>query len=95
MNLLELIEATEKAVQTKNLLRDKGAVTLLQIKKGGALREHESMTNALLVLLSGRAVYEEGDRREILTTCLDFVRIPAKITHKVIAMEDAVLMLIQ
>jgi quercetin dioxygenase-like cupin family protein len=95
MNLIELAEATEKAVQTKNLLRDKGVATLLQIKKGEALREHESMTNALLVLLSGEAVYEEADRREVLARSLDFVRIPAKTTHKVMGVEDAVLMLIQ
>ena len=95
MNLLELTEATEKAVQTKNLLRDKGVATLLQIKKDEALREHESMTNALLVLLLGKAVYEEKDRREVLSQSLDFVRIPAKTTHKVTGAEDAVLMLIQ
>lgn len=53
------------------------------------------MTNALLVLLSGEAVYEEADRRELLSKSLDFVRIPAKTTHRVTGTEDAVLILVQ
>lgn len=95
MNLLEIMSATEKGVATQNILKDKASVTLMQLKKDAVLREHQSMTNAMLVLLSGKAVYEEKDRREALEKVMDFVRIPEHVTHKVTALEDAKLMLIQ
>lgn len=95
MNLIDLIKDTEKAVSAQNVFSEKGSATLLRIKKEGILREHQSAVHALLVLLEGKAVYEEDDRREVLDNKLDFVRIPANVTHKVTAEEDALLMLIQ
>lgn len=95
MNLQDLIATTEKDVSTQNVLKDKASATLLSIKKGAVLKEHQSMTNALLVLLSGKAVYEEKDRTEHLSTASDFVRIPAHVTHKLTGLEDARLLLIQ
>lgn len=95
MNLLEIMNATEKGVSTQNILKDKASATLLQIKKDAVLREHQSTTNAMLVLLSGRAVYEEKDRTEALDKAMDFVRIPEHVTHKVTALEDTKLLLIQ
>ena len=95
MNLNNILANAEKTVAAKNVLKDKGAATLLQIKKGAELKEHQSMTNALLVLLSGKAVYEEKDRKVELSERLDFVRIPAKVSHKVSGVEDALLLLVQ
>lgn len=95
MNLLEAMNATEKGVATQNILKDKASITLMQIKKDAMLKEHQSMTNAMLVLLSGKAVYEEKDRTEKLDKAMDFVQIPEHVTHKVTALEDAKLMLIQ
>ena len=69
--------------------------TLIQIKKEAVLREHQSMTDALLVLVSGKVVYEEKERKEFLLETLDIVHIPAKVTHKVIGEENSVLLLIQ
>ncbi|MBK9017727.1 MAG: hypothetical protein IPM82_28825 [Saprospiraceae bacterium] len=95
MNLLELLNTAEKAVATQNVLKDKASATLISIKKDAVLKEHQSMTNAMLVLLSGKAVYEEKDRMESLSTAMDFVRIPAQVTHKLTGVEDAQLLLIQ
>lgn len=95
MNLLDLLKAREKEVATKNILKDKASATLLQIKKGAALKEHQSMTKALLILLSGKVIYEEKDRQENLALVNDFVRIPAHVTHKVTGVEDSVLLLVQ
>ncbi|MCF8246937.1 MAG: hypothetical protein K9J37_18475 [Saprospiraceae bacterium] len=95
MNLLELQTATEKGVSTQNVLKEKASATLISIKKDAVLKEHQSMTNAMLVLLSGKAVYEEKDRTENLSAALDFVRIPAHATHKLTGIEDAKLLLIQ
>jgi len=94
MNLNDLAKATDKTVSAQNIHSEKGGATLLQIKKDGVLREHQSATNAMLILLSGKALYEEGDRREVLGEKLDFVRIPAKVTHKITGTEDSVLLLI-
>ena len=95
MNLLELQTATEKGVSTQNVLKDKATATLISIKKDAVLKEHQSMTNAMLVLLSGKAVFEDKDRTEPLSAAMDFVKIPAHVTHKVTGIEDAVLILIQ
>lgn len=95
MNLIDLAKNTDKAVLAQHIHAGKGTGTLIQLKKEGVLREHQSATEALLVLLSGKAVYEEADRREILGEKLDFVRIPAKVTHKLSGTEDALLLLIQ
>ncbi len=95
MNLLNLLTTSEKGIKTQSILRDKASVTLIQIKKDALLKEHQSTTNAMLVLLSGKAVYEEKGRKEPLSTAFDFVRIPEHVTHKVTGIEDAVLMLVQ
>ena len=95
MNLLELLTPTEKEVFTQNVLKDKASATLMQIKKGAVLKEHQSMSNAMLVLLSGSVVYDENERWEALSEEMDFVRIPAHVTHKVTGLDDSVLLLIQ
>jgi quercetin dioxygenase-like cupin family protein len=95
MNLSDVITVSEKAVTAKNVLKATGTVTLLQIKKGGILNHHQSQTDALLVLLSGQAVYEEEERSVVLTQIHDFVQIPARVTHRVVGEEESLLLLIQ
>ena len=95
MNLLNLMPATDKGVSTQNVLKDKASATLISIKKDAVLKEHQSMTNAMLVLLSGKVIYEEKDRSESLSAASDFVLIPAHVTHKLTGLEDARLLLIQ
>ena len=95
MNLTEFLKDAVKDVTTQNLHSAKGSATLLKIKKDAVLREHQSPTDAMLVLLTGEAMYEEHDRKEILSTVHDFVRIPAKTSHKVTGIGDALLLLIQ
>jgi len=95
MNLDTILEDMNKTVTTQNLLRDKGVATIIKIRKEGILKEHESMTNALLILLSGAAIYQEHDRTVALSQPHDFVRIPAKVTHRLTGTDDALLLLIQ
>ena len=95
MNLLEIISTTEKAIATKNILKENGSATLIKIQKNALLDKHQSRTNALLVLLSGKAIYEEEDRKIVLSETNDFVKIPEKVTHKVKGEEDSLLLLIQ
>lgn len=95
MNLHDIIISSEKNLSTKKILNDKGSATLIQIKKGAVLKEHQSRTKAILVLIAGKAVYEEKERTEKLLMVSDFVHIPEHVTHKVTGIEDALLLLIQ
>jgi len=95
MNITDLYKSSDKDVVAQNIHRDKGNVTLLQLKKCGILKEHQSVTNALLLLLEGSVRYEEADRTVSLDKQHDFVRIPAKVTHRLVAQRDARLLLIQ
>jgi len=94
MNLSDLISTPEKDVVTYKVHNARGSVTMLTIRKDKVLKEHQSTSEALLLLVSGDAVYEEADRREHLAVPMDFVRIPPRLTHKVSAVEDSVLLLI-
>ncbi|MFT5167592.1 MAG: quercetin dioxygenase-like cupin family protein [Saprospiraceae bacterium] len=95
MNLYDIIQPHDKPLATKNILKGNGSATLIRIKKDGVLDKHQSRTDALLVLLSGKAVYEEEDRTISLIQAHDFVNIPEKVTHSVRGEEDSLLMLIQ
>ena len=95
MNLSKEIENTEKAISVKKILKEVGTATLIKISEGETLEEHQSRTNALLVLLSGKAVYEEADRTVILSEVHDYVRIPEKVTHKVFGEQESLLLLVQ
>lgn len=94
MNLSTIIDNPDKAVSTKNILKENGLATLIKIRKGAVLSKHQSKTNALLVLLSGKAQYKESDRKIELSAPHDFVSIPEKITHEVFAEEESLLLLI-
>ena len=95
MNLIKELKSTEKGVFTQNMLRANATITLLQIKKDAVLKEHQSMTNAMLVLISGNVSYDEANRRESLSEKMDYLHIPEHVTHKVTGLEDSVLLLIQ
>ena len=95
MNLNEILSDTDKPLAVEKIYKESGVVTLLSIKKEAILKEHQSRTNALLILLKGNAIYEESDRQVHLTEVHDFVHIPEKVTHKVSVSEDSLLLLIQ
>lgn len=95
MNLTDELLATDKMISVKNILKEQASATLIRIKENGVLKEHQSRTNALLVLLSGKAIYKEADRTVSLVDSHDFVRIPEKTTHEVLGEKDSLLLLIQ
>ncbi|MFK7907066.1 MAG: hypothetical protein AB8B69_18165 [Chitinophagales bacterium] len=97
MNLLALIPENEKTISTKRILNEKGngTATLLQLKKGALLKKHHSKTNAVLILLTGKAVYEEDERTVLLAAPNDWVEIPEMVVHEVLGEEDSLLLLIQ
>ncbi|MCB0705488.1 MAG: hypothetical protein KDC34_09275 [Saprospiraceae bacterium] len=95
MNLHTFLTDSDKAVKTQNILKSTGNATLLRLKKDGLLDKHQSKNKALLVLLSGHAVYEEDGRSVDLKAVHDFVEIPEKVTHQLVGKADSLLLLIQ
>ena len=95
MNVLDLLPKQDKPIATKNLLNANARVTILRINAGTTLQAHQSKVDACLVLVEGEVVYDEAERSVSLSNVGDVVMIPAKVTHKVRGIADAVLLLVQ
>ena len=94
MNLLDLLKDESKPIKTKSIFNEKGSATLIQIKAGSTLSDHQSKSNALLILLKGHVIYNESERTIELIKENDFLNIPEKITHNVEAKKDSSLLLV-
>ena len=95
MNIEDLKVRSDKPVSTRNLLHGNAVVTLMQVKEGGEVSEHQSKTPAMLILISGEVSYVEEHREVSLKKTLDFVEIKPHVTHKLVGKSDATLLLIQ
>ena len=95
MNLRDLVPVSDKAVTVKNILKTNASATLIRLKSGGQLSDHQSKTDALLILLEGKVSYIEEGRNVELQHPHDLVEIPEKVTHKLVAEEASLLLLIQ
>ncbi|MCB0664383.1 MAG: hypothetical protein KDC80_01110 [Saprospiraceae bacterium] len=94
MNLKKLMRDTVKDIESKSILKDRGTVILMKIREGKTLKEHQSISHALLILISGKALYEEEQRAVLLEENMDTVEIPPHVTHKVSAEKDSTFLLI-
>ena len=94
MNLKNL-HPENKAVQTSILFEPKEKVISLQIAKGEQLKEHITKVPALLVCVSGNAVFdnEKGEKTELQSG--DHVLIEENVKHWVNAFEDSNSLLIK
>ena len=94
MNLKNL-HPENKAVQTSILFEPKEKVISLQIAKGEQLKEHITKVPALLVCVSGNAVFdnEKGEKTELQSG--DYVLIEENVKHWVNAFEDSNFLLIK
>ena len=93
MTINELFTA-DKAVQTKVLFQGTEAKSIaLRIKAGEELKEHISKTDALLLCISGKAVYHD-ESGETLMNAGDYVAITQNVKHRVeaIVQSDFLLM---
>ena len=95
MNIQDFTNSFSKPIATNKILRANASTILLEIASGAVLKEHQSMTEALLILISGAVVYEEEDRSVELKEIMDFVQIPAQLTHRVRGLKNSRLLLIQ
>ena len=62
MNLNNLAKDVAKDVSVLNILKCTGTATRLRINKDKMLAKHSSRTQAVLILLSGQASYQEETR---------------------------------
>ena len=95
MNLKNL-HIENKPVQTQLLFEPKDAkVISLQIAKGETLKEHISKVPALLVCVSGNAVYTDEKGTVINLSSGFYVMIEENIKHAVKAIEESNFLLIK
>jgi quercetin dioxygenase-like cupin family protein len=89
MNLKSL-HTENKAVQTNVLFKaEDGKVISLQIASGGRLKEHITKVPALLVCVTGNAVFQDEKGKSIELKSGDYVNIEANVKHLVDANEDS------
>lgn len=95
MNLTEL-HNDSTGVQTKMIFpATDGKVISLQILKGNELKEHVSKVAALLVCVSGNAIYQDENGLKVTLLSGDFVRIEPNVKHWVNGIETTNLLLIK
>ena len=95
MNLKEL-HSDNKGVQTNMLFPvTDGKVISLQILKDSKLEEHITNVPALLVCVSGNAVYEDEKGIKAVLFSGDFVKIEPNVKHWVNGIESTNLLLIK
>lgn len=95
MNLKEL-HKENKGVQTNMMFpATDGKVISLQIAKGSQLTEHITKVPALLVCVSGKAVYEDEKGVKVTMVSGDFVKIEPNVKHWVDGVKNSNLLLIK
>ena len=95
MNLKDLHKDT-LGVQTNMMFpATDGKVISLQILKDSTLEEHVTKVPALLVCVSGNAVYEDEKGTKAVLFSGDFVKIEPNVKHWVNSIEDSNLLLIK
>ena len=94
--ILKNLHTENKPVQTQLLFEPKDAkVISLQIAKGETLKEHVSKIPALLVCISGNAVFTDEKGTVINLNSGVYVMIEVNIKHEVKAIEESNFLLIK
>ena len=94
--ILKNLHTENKPVQTQLLFEPKDAkVISLQIAKGETLKEHVSKIPALLVCISGNAVFTDDKGTVVNLNSGVYVMIEVNIKHEVKAIEESNFLLIK
>jgi quercetin dioxygenase-like cupin family protein len=95
MNITELHQNT-KAISTASLFKtESGNVTSIQILANEQLKEHITKVPALLVCMTGNAIFENERGVKISLTTGDYVNIEPNIKHWINANSKSNLILIK
>lgn len=94
--ILKNLHTENKPVQTQLLFEPKDAkVISLQIAKGETLKEHLSKIPALLVCISGNAVFTDENGMVVNLNSGTYVMIEENVKHEVKAIEESDFLLIK
>lgn len=95
MNINEL-HTQHKPVSAIPLFKaEEGSVTAIQILHGQVLKEHQTKTAALLICVTGEAVFENEKRVKEILLPGNYVNIEAGVKHLVKGIRDSQLLLIR
>lgn len=93
---LKILHTENKPVQTQLVFSaEEGKVISLQIASGGQLKEHITKVPALLVCISGDALFQDENGNSIELKSGDYVNIEPNLKHWVDANEDSNFILIK
>jgi quercetin dioxygenase-like cupin family protein len=95
MNIKELHTISTAVQNNVMFTTTEGKVISLQILKGGELKEHITKTPALLICISGNAIYEDEKGVTVILFSGDFVKIESNVKHRVNGVENTNLLLIK
>ena len=94
--ILKNLHTENKPVQTQLLFEpSESKVVSMQIAKGETLKEHVSKVPALLVCVSGNAVFTNEKGTVINLSSGDYAMIEENIKHAVKAMEESNFLLVK
>jgi quercetin dioxygenase-like cupin family protein len=93
---LKCLHTENKPVQTQLIFSlEEGKVVSLQIASGEQLKEHITKVPALLVCVSGEAIFHDEKGKSIALKSGDYVNIEANVKHWVDAKEESNFILIK
>lgn len=95
MNIVQLHDAGKEVSAQMLFNTTEGKVMALHIQQNGLLKEHVTKVPALLVCVSGEAVYEDENGEKHTLKSGDLVRIAPMVKHWVKGVEDSQLLLIK
>lgn len=94
MNLKDL-HTENKAVQTNVMFEATEKVISIQIAEGEQLKEHITKIPALLVCVSGEAVFSDENEHKISLKSGVYVKIEPNVKHKIDAIKESNFLLIK
>lgn len=93
---LKSFHTEEKSLSTKKIFSgSEGSVISIQLQAGGLLKEHITTIPAVLICVSGKAVFKNEKGEEICLSSGDVVNIEANVKHWVEGVENAQLVLVK
>ena len=95
MKINELHDSTKSVSALSMFNGDEGIVIALQIKKNEILKEHLTKVPAVLLCISGQAVFETEDGFTETVTQGSYIMIKPMVKHWVVASEDSQFVLVK
>lgn len=94
MNLNDLIASQKEVAAAAFFKSDKASATAIRIKKEKLLKEHITKTPAVLICITGDALFENERGLSIQLKPGDFLEIEPHLKHWVKGIEDSLMVLV-